>query len=116
MENQEVFKPKLRITLLSENGCPVQDRLVDSYTELNSGPKIKHEGPIRLECTLQSKQDIESFKVYLDRLTGTLPLKEPTAGRGRPQSATMELESPREEVLSEVKRLVDEGKNQKDIT
>lgn len=115
MEN-EVFKPKLRITLLSENGCPISDRLVDAYTELNTGPKIQHDGPIRVECSFQNKQDIELFKNYLDTLSGSLPLKVST-NRGRPSaSGAPELESPREEVLAEVTKMVNEGKNQKEIT
>lgn len=116
MDNKETFKPKLRVTLLSENGCPVQDRLVDAYTELNTGPKIKHDGPVRIEFTAKNQQDIAAIKQYLDRLTGTLPIKEPSAGRGRPAGVQKELESPREEVLSEVNKMVEEGKNQKEIT
>ena len=46
---QEVYKPKLRVTTLSENGTPLSDRLVDAYTEMNSGPKVQHKGPIRVE-------------------------------------------------------------------
>ena len=53
---QEVYKPKLRITTLSENGTPFSDRLVDAYTEMNSGPKVQHNGPIRVEVTLTNKQ------------------------------------------------------------
>ena len=53
---QEVYKPKLRITTLSENGTPLSDRLVDAYTEMNSGPKVQHNGPIRVEVTLTNKQ------------------------------------------------------------
>lgn len=113
---QEVFKPKLRVTLLSENGCPVSDRLVDSTTEFNLGPKVKHDGPIRIECTLRDNQDVLLFKDYLDRLTGTLPVREPSVGRGRPAGITKQLESPREEVLAEVEKLVSAGKNQKEIT
>ena len=69
---QEVYKPKLRITTLSENGTPLSDRLVDAYIEMNSGPKVQHNGPIRVEVTLTNKQDIDNFKEYLDRLSGTL--------------------------------------------
>jgi hypothetical protein len=43
---QEVYKPKLRITTLSENGTPLSDRLVDAYTEMNSGPKVQHNDDI----------------------------------------------------------------------
>lgn len=112
---KEIFKPKLRITLLSENGCPVSDRLVDAYTELNTGPKVQHKGPIRVEVTLENKQDIENFKRYLDGLSGTLPIKE-NVGRGRPTSSVVkELESPREDILSDVEKMISEGKSQGEI-
>lgn len=109
------YKPKLRITTLEGSGAVLSDRLVDAYTELNSGPKVQHKGPIRVEVTLTCKQDIENFKNYLDRLSGNLPLKEVT-GRGRPSSASGTLaESPREDILMEVENMVKEGKNQDDI-
>ena len=113
---QEVYKPKLRITTLSENGTPLSDRLVDAYTEMNSGPKVQHKGPIRVEVTLTNKQDVDNFKEYLDRLIGVLPAKAPTAGRGRPAGTTVKkLESPREDILADVEKMVEEGKSQQEI-
>lgn len=113
---QEVYKPKLRITTLSENGTPLLDRLVDAYTEMNSGPKVQHKGPIRVEVTLTNKQDVDNFKEYLDRLIGVLPAKAPTAGRGRPAGTTVKnLESPREDILADVEKMVEEGKSQQEI-
>lgn len=118
MENKEekkVFKPKMRITTLNEDGSYIQDRLVDAYTELNSGPKFQHNGPVRLEITLQNQQDIESFKTYIDQLSGKLPIKEVT-GRGRPtMGTTTQLESPREDIMFKVESMVKEGSNQDDI-
>lgn len=112
---KEIFKPKLRITTLSENGTPLSDRLVDAYTELNMGPKIQHTGPIRVEVTLTNKQDINQFKDYLDKLSGTLPIKE-SSGRGRPSlSGVKEIESPREDILLEVQKMAEDGKTQYDI-
>lgn len=108
------YKPKLRVTLLENNGAVIQDRLVETYPELSIGPKIQHQGPIRLEVTLQSKQDITAIKEYLDRLTGTLPLKE-TPTRGRPSTTQAPLESPREDILLEVERMASEGKDQQEI-
>ena len=113
---QNTFKPKLRITLLEDNGAVIQDRLVDATTEYYAGPKIQHSGPIRIETTLTNTQDIESFKKYLDQLTGTLPIKAPSAGRGRPSMANQaNTESPREDILEEVKKMASEGKNQTDV-
>lgn len=114
---QEVYKPKLRITTLSENGTPLSDRLVDAYTEMNSGPKVQHKGPIRVEVTLTNQQDVDNFKSYLERLVGILPIKNPTAGRGRPagSSNNKELESPREDILADVEKMVEEGKTQQEI-
>lgn len=113
---QEIYKPKLRITTLYENGTPLSDRLVDAYTEMNSGPKVQHKGPIRVEVTLTNKQDVDNFKEYLDRLIGVLPAKAPTAGRGRPAGTTVKnLESPREDILADVEKMVEEGKSQQEI-
>ena len=113
---QNTFKPKLRITLLEDNGAVIHDRLVDATTEYYAGPKIQHSGPIRIETTLTNTQDIESFKKYLDQLTGTLPIKAPSAGRGRPSMATQaNTESPREDIIEEVKKLASEGKNQTEV-
>ena len=116
MEQQNTFKPKLRITLLEDNGAVIQDRLVDATTEYYAGPKIQHSGPIRIETTLTNTQDIESFKKYLDQLTGTLPIKAPSAGRGRPSMANQaNTESPREDIIEGLKKLASEGKNQTDV-
>lgn len=116
MEQSNTFKPKLRITLLEDNGAVIQDRLVDATTEYYAGPKIQHSGPIRIETTLTNTQDIESFKKYLDQLTGTLPIKAPSAGRGRPSMANQaNTESPREDIIEGVKKLASEGKNQTEV-
>ena len=116
MEQSNTFKPKIRITLLEDNGAVIQDRLVDATTEYYAGPKIQHSGPIGIETTLTNTQDIESFKKYLDQLTGTLPIKAPSAGRGRPSMANQaNTESPREDILEEVKKMASEGKNQTDV-
>ena len=116
MEKEEIFKPKLRITTLSENGTPLSDRLVDAYTEMNSGPKVQHNGPIRVEVTLTNQSEINNFKDYLDRLSGNLPIKAPSARRGRPaNSTTQEIESPREDILLDVEKMVEEGKTQQEI-
>lgn len=114
--DNKVFKPKMRVTLLEANGAVTSDRLVDSYTELLAGPKIVHYGPIRLEVTLVNKEDITSFKNYIDQLNGTLPLKPQTPGRGRPSSSAPALtESPREDILAEVENMAKEGKNQSEV-
>lgn len=113
-----VFKPKMRVTLLNEQGIVVQDRLVDTASELYAGPKNVHNGPIRLEVTLVHKEDIDSFKNYIDQLQGNLPLKPQTNGRGRPTSGLVGptlTESPREDILAEVQKMASEGKNQTDV-
>lgn len=114
-ENKEVtFKPRMRVSLLDHNGAILSDRLVDAYTEMNSGPKNTHNGPIRIELTLTSKNDIDGAKDYLDRLSGNLPLRE-SRGPGRSPSMPKEIDSPREDILNEVQKMVSDGKNQDDI-
>lgn len=114
-EEKKSFKPKMRITTLNDDGSFIQDRLVDAYTELNAGPKFNHNGPVRLEVTLQTQQDIAAFKTYIDQLTGKLPLREVT-GRGRPSSSSvMNIESPREDIMTKVEAMVKEDSTQDDI-
>ena len=108
------FKPKMRISLLDHNGAILNDRLVDAYSEMSLGPKSTHNGPIRVEVTMTTKEDIEGVKKYLDQLSGNLPLRE-VNGRGRPSAAPKEIDSPREDILREVEKLVADGKNQDDI-
>ena len=114
---EKVFKPKMRITTLDNQGIYLSDRLVDAATELYTGPKIQHKGPLRLEVTLTSNQDVENFKKYLDQLTGNLPIKAPNIGRGRPStgSSTKVLETPREDILNKVEEMVKAGKNQSEV-
>lgn len=113
---EKIYKPKLRIITLEENGSYIQDRLVDAYTEMITGPKVQHKGPIRIEVTLTNQLEVNNFKNYLDKLVGNLPIKEPSAGRGRPSLGSKPLtESPREDILADVERLITEGKNQQEI-
>ena len=113
MEQKEIktFKPKLRIQYLEENGIVISDRLVDQSIEFTTGPKITHQGPIKIEVTLTSKNDIESFKEYIDQLTGNLPTKV-IGTRGRTANPQTEFNSPREEILETVKADVTSGLHQ----
>lgn len=114
-EEIKEFKPKMRITLLDKEGRYISDRLVDTASELYSGPKFKHKGPLRLEVTLTSNQDVNSFKEYIDKLVGDLPIKEANIGRGRPSSTVKQLESPREDILVKVEDMVNKKNTQEDI-
>ena len=68
------IKKKMRIQLLNEDLVIQSDRLVDQQIEFYQGPKETHEGPIKLEVILESQKDIENIKLYLDKLSGNLPL------------------------------------------
>jgi len=68
------MEKKLRIQLFNDDGNLINDRLLSQDTEMYSGPKESHEGPIRIEFTLENKDDIEKAKTYLDKLIGNLPL------------------------------------------
>ena len=118
MEKETInnFKPKIRVTTLEENGAVITDRLVDATSEYYSGPKVQHKGPVRIEVTLTNSSELNSFKEYLDRLVGNLPIKQPSQGRGRPSVATQALsESPREDILLNVENMVKEGKTQAEV-
>lgn len=81
------MKKRMRLQLLSPEGIPQTDRLVDQATEFYQGPKETHEGIIKVEVTLGDTKDIDDFIQYLNQLRGNLPLK--VAGtRGRKPGST----------------------------
>lgn len=110
----EVYKPKIRIQLLSGQGSVISDRLVDQNLEFNTGPKISHDGGIRLDLVLTCKSDIDRSIEYIKKLSGTLPIKEVNS-IGRPSSPAAVINSPREEILQDIEKKVSEGMNQDEI-
>jgi len=68
------MEKKLRVQLFDEEGRLIDDRLVSQNPELSKGPAIPHKGLFRIEFTLDSKDDIEKAKTYLDQIIGSLPL------------------------------------------
>jgi hypothetical protein len=70
------MKAKMRIKSLDSNLIVLKDRLVDQDTEFYNGPSEKHKGPISMEITLRDQTDINSFKSYLDKFLGDLPIPE----------------------------------------
>lgn len=72
------MEKKLRIQLFTNEGGMVSDRLVTQDPELYKGPQDTHNGPIRIEFTLLSEEDIQPVKDYLDKLTGKIPLETKT--------------------------------------
>lgn len=77
--------PKIRITLFEglqakSDGEQIalvkDDRLIESATEFMNGPKDKHDGPIRVDFTMESRDDAEGLVKYLSQLALDLPLSE----------------------------------------
>lgn len=84
---------KTRIQLFSPEGVPVNDRLVDQTTEFYNGPKEKHDGPIKIEFTLETSDDVTKCIEYLSKLTGKLPIAaKESKGRGRPSGTSKVLD------------------------
>lgn len=83
------IKPNIRIQLFDDNGL-FSDRMVSQLPEFYAGPKEHHHGPLRIEFTLVSKDDVTSAIEYLRTLTGDLPLKAKgtTSTPGRKTSTT----------------------------
>lgn len=108
MKEEYTYKPKIRIQLLDNESRVIEDRMVDQYIELTQGPKKTHDGPMRVELTLINQQDIDLFKEYLDKIKGKLPIKE-ISSRGRPSTnQSLNLESPREDILVQVEKIEDQ--------
>lgn len=77
------MKSKLRIQLLSPEGVPISDRLVDQATEFYQGPKENHDGQIKIEFNFATKDEVSKAIDYLKKLIGQIPLEtKTTAPRG----------------------------------
>jgi hypothetical protein len=76
------LEKKIRIQTFDPEFSQIEDRLIGQDLELRSGPKIVHEGPLKVEVCLFQQEDVQLFKDYLDRLMGNLPL-EAKKTRGR---------------------------------
>ena len=76
---------KIRITLFEGLQAVVdgdqmalikEDRLVESGLEFMNGPKDKHDGPIRIDFTMEHRDEVEGLVKYLSQLALDLPLSE----------------------------------------
>jgi hypothetical protein len=81
------LEKKIRIQTFDKDFSQLEDRLIGQDLELKSGPKVTHEGPLKVEVCLFEQEDISLFKDYLDRLIGNLPL-EAKKPRGRKLKAS----------------------------
>lgn len=102
---------KLRIQLFNKEGLPINDRLVDQKTEFYQGPKDKHDGPLRIEFSLENQDDVNGCIEYLRKLSGDLPIEQKsTQGRGRPSLQKQFIPDNSREVM--LKEALDNAKNQ----
>lgn len=69
----KTFEKKLRIQLYDSEMNQLSDRLVEQDLEFRKGPSNVHDGPVKVEVFLLTPEDVEAFKVYLDKLSGSLP-------------------------------------------
>lgn len=77
-----MLKKSVRIQLFKD-GEMISDRLVTQTTEFYTGPKETHDGPMRIEFTIDEKKDAEQAIEYLQQLMGKLPIKTISKPRGR---------------------------------
>lgn len=101
------FEKKIRIMLFSKDGEQLSDRLLSQDVELRQGPKDLHEGPLRVEVSLFSQEDVNLFKDYVDKLKGKLPI-ESQKKRGRKRKNTVTA-SYRDEVIKQLSGTKDPG-------
>lgn len=65
----------IRIQTFTPEGFITSDRMVKQGPEFYNGPKESHNGPLRIEFTLEDKDDVMGAVEYLRRISGDLPLK-----------------------------------------
>lgn len=66
---------KIRVQLFDEESRLISDKLYKQGSELISGPKFTHNGPMRIEVTMDNQEDVERAITYIKKLSGMLPLE-----------------------------------------
>lgn len=66
---------KIRVQLFDKESRLISDKLYKQGSELISGPKFTHNGPMRIEITMDNQEDIERAITYIKKLSGMLPLE-----------------------------------------
>lgn len=72
---EKAFQKKMRIQLYDTGFNQLSDRLVDQDVEMYKGPKEVHQGPIRVEFSLFTQDDVDACLTYIQKLKGSLPLE-----------------------------------------
>lgn len=65
---------KIRVQLYDDEGRLISDKLFKQTSEYATGPKFEHNGPMRIELTMDNKEDVEKAILYLQKISGMLPL------------------------------------------
>jgi len=100
------MEKKLRIQLFDLEGRMIDDRMVTQDPEISKGPQLTHVGPMRIEFSFDSPDDIEKAKIYLDQLVGNIPLG--TKKARKTSLKTMEDPAQREALLEEALTMDDQ--------
>ena len=79
--------------------------MVGQDIEFKKGPSETHINPMRIEVSLFDQGDVTSFKDYLDRLVGNLPIEKPKGSRGRKPGKVKT--GSRELILEGVKKILE---------
>ena len=66
---------KIRVQLFDEESRLISDKLYKQGSEFVTGPKFSHNGPMRVEITMDTQEEVEKAITYLRKLSGILPLE-----------------------------------------
>lgn len=66
---------RIRVQLFDEESRLISDKLYKQGSEFTTGPKFTHNGPMRIEVTMDNQEDVEKAITYLKKLSGLLPLE-----------------------------------------
>jgi hypothetical protein len=102
-----MIDPKIRIQLMDPTGAIIGDRLVSFKTEMYSGPKLKHQGPVKIEIDLHDKESVDQFKTYLDKLVGDLPIGEKKTYKKQEEVLA---DHPVDDMIDKISKLSDQDK------
>jgi hypothetical protein len=94
---------KMRVQLFNSQGHLHSDRLVEQEIELKKGPTEFHDGPVTIEATFFTQDEVFQITDYLQKLSGLLPITEKVKKPKKIKDDMLGDKSPVEDLLKEVK-------------
>lgn len=102
---------RIRVQLFDEESRLISDKLYKQGSEFATGPKFTHNGPMRIEVTMDNQEDVEKAITYLKKLSGLLPLE----AKEKKAKKVGKIDSDSESYVEEIMEIINSSQDQDEL-